>query len=274
MTHREPPPTADPTPNPEATSTPRPPAVLDDLRHQLDDERRRGTAKTALIRADRALIDRLLDQLNADQEQRDRAWAEHSSEADLQFALLSTKADILTAGEQPPNLAPTAPRPAVPPVTADRSPELAAGVLAGIQAAELRRALTDLARRMDERSREADAPADGLAMSDFVDEIRDLVAKATPADQAAGDDPNRTIARAAARSVVHYEDYEGWFPNDDKTAVPDACADAVVQALTTAGLLTDQAAPGCPKCGRLHHPWCPPYGGPGYAAAAASTGGA
>lgn len=23
--------------------------------------------------------------------------------------------------------------------------------------------------------------------------------------------------------------------------------------------------PGCPKCTRIHHPWCPPYGGPGYA---------
>lgn len=26
--------------------------------------------------------------------------------------------------------------------------------------------------------------------------------------------------------------------------------------------------PGCPACSRLHFPWCPPYGGPGYAAAA------
>ncbi|MBM0201792.1 hypothetical protein JNW90_00815 [Micromonospora sp. STR1s_5] len=40
----------------------------------------------------------------------------------------------------------------------------------------LRTALRDLANRMDERGKEADAPADGLAMGDFADEVRALAA--------------------------------------------------------------------------------------------------
>lgn len=170
MTRHEPPPLnpADPTPDPEATSTPRPPAALADM----------------------------LREIAADYD---------------------AKAQNIEAGD---------------------------GAYGGRLVDELVATLSGLAEELD---RYQDAP--------------------TPPAGYRPENPHPGVvvatARTAARSVVEYVADEGWFPIDGKTDVPDACADAVVQALTTAGLLTDQAAPGCP-----------PYSGPGYAAPADSTRGA
>lgn len=48
-------------------------------------------------------------------------------------------------------------------------------------------------------------------------------------------DDLKAKARKAARSAVYYVEYEGWYPHNSEVDVPDACADAVVEALRPPG---------------------------------------
>lgn len=57
------------------------------LIQQRDDERRRGIAKSALLTAGRALIEKLFDLLGADEQKRDQLWAEHNTAADRDYAV-------------------------------------------------------------------------------------------------------------------------------------------------------------------------------------------
>lgn len=107
---------------------------------------------------------------------------------------------------------------------------------------------------------DGDGAYGGRLVDELVEHLKALADEltrhlATAEAAGAGDDQAvRTLARGAARSVVRYVDYEGWYANDGDTEVPDACADAVIAALTAAGIC--QPETGCPKCARLH---------PGYA---------
>lgn len=155
---------------------------------------------------------------------------------------------------------------------ADRKPTPAPRTPAGL-ADHARKLATDYASK-----NEATDISDGAYAGNLVDELvghlnalADELARHLATTEAAGDDQaTRELARGAARSAVEYVDYEGWYPRNRDLETPDACADAVLAALAAAGIC--QPETGCPKCGRLHFPWCSPYGGTGYAAAAAEGG--
>lgn len=99
--------------------------------------------------------------------------------------------------------------------------------------------------------------APNMTWRDFVPEVRELVEAVAPILLAAG----RTAAAADIRDHLTRRGRRvGAFP----PITPDAALrdKAVIEAYETAARVAENGADGCPACGRLHFPWCAPYGGP------------